>query len=217
MANADRKPVDLKIKDQILHCLKMRGPQTAAVLAEQLQVSAIAIRQHLQSLKSEGWVTYREEKRPMGRPVKLWQLTHSSNGQFPDRHMELMQDLMRSAEAVFGRSGLEQIVAERGHQQSQNYLEELESIALENWRDRLQALAAIRDREGYMTEVVESEADLILVENHCPIFAAAHTCEGLCHAELEVFRCVLGPGVTIERVEHLLGGDRRCAYRVHQH
>jgi predicted ArsR family transcriptional regulator len=31
---------------------------------------------------------------------------------------------------------------------------------------------------------------------------------------LDLFRSVLGHGVDVERTEHIVGGDRRCAYRV---
>ncbi|MES2724598.1 MAG: MarR family transcriptional regulator, partial [Pseudomonadota bacterium] len=54
----------------------------------------------------------------------------------------------------------------------------------------------------------------LLVENHCPICAAAAACQGFCRAELMVFRAVLGPGVHIERTDHILAGARRCAYRI---
>lgn len=55
---------------------------------------------------------------------------------------------------------------------------------------------------------------LLLVENHCPICTAARVCQGFCRSELEVFRDVLGPEVEVERVEHVLAGGRRCAYRI---
>jgi predicted ArsR family transcriptional regulator len=68
-----------------------------------------------------------------------------------------------------------------------------------------------------MAEVIEQSSNaLLLVENHCPICAAAETCQKLCSTELEVFRTVLGSAVTVERMEHILQGDRRCAYRVSQ-
>ena len=54
----------------------------------------------------------------------------------------------------------------------------------------------------------------LLVENHCPICSAAAQCQGLCAAELAVFRAVLGPDVDVERTDHILAGARRCAYRV---
>lgn len=206
----------LKLKDQILHTLKLRGAQTAIALADQLKVTPMAIRQHLQSLKAEQWVTYQEERRPLGRPVKLWQLTEHSVSRFPDSHADLMLDLLRGVETVFGAEGLEKIITERKRRQTQTYQEHLNALENgEDWRTRVEAIAQLRNQEGYMAEVMEqADGSLWLVENHCPICAAAQSCQGLCRAELDVFQAILGPGVTVERVEHLLTGDRRCAYRV---
>ncbi|MBE9213604.1 hypothetical protein IQ247_13160 [Plectonema cf. radiosum LEGE 06105] len=46
------------------------------------------------------------------------------------------------------------------------------------------------------------------------ICIAARKCPQLCSSELQVFTGLLGSTLTIERVEHILNGDRRCAYRV---
>jgi predicted ArsR family transcriptional regulator len=203
-----------KIKHQILYLLKQRGEQTATALAEQLEVSPMAIRQHLQSLKAEGLVSYREDRRPLGRPVKLWHLTERSISYFPDSHADLMLDLMRGVEAVFGQEGLTKLLADRAARQIQAYQSRLLQMDAHHWQSRVRAIAQLRTQEGYMAEVIEQADGLLLVENHCPICTAAQTCVGLCVAELEVFRAVLGEGVTVERVEHLLDGDRRCAYLV---
>jgi predicted ArsR family transcriptional regulator len=209
----DDKP---PVKDQILHLLKMQGAQTATQLAEQLHVSPMAIRQHLQTLKAKSWVTYQEEHRALGRPVKLWQLTPQSSDRFPDRHADLSLDLLRSTELAFGAKGLEQLMAERKQRQIQTYRYQLaEWFAPGNWQQQVWAMAHLRSQEGYMAEVIEqTEQTLLLVENHCPICVAAQTCQKLCMAELEVFRSVLGKTVTVERIEHILQGDRRCAYRI---
>lgn len=55
----------------------------------------------------------------------------------------------------------------------------------------------------------------MLVENHCPICAAATACAGFCRSELETFRAVLS--AEVERSEHILAGARRCAYRITPH
>jgi predicted ArsR family transcriptional regulator len=202
----------LKAKDQILHLLKMRGAQTAAALAEQLEISPMAVRQHLQTLKAEQWVTYRQERRPTGRPVKLWQLTEHSVSRFPDSHADLMLEVLRGVETLFGAEGLERVISERSRRQIQTYRAQFADAA--SWQEQVRAIAHLRSQEGYMAEVLEQPDGLLLVENHCPICAAAQTCPGLCTAELEVFRAVLGTGVVVERVEHIMQGDRRCAYRI---
>lgn len=207
-----------KIKDQILTLLKTQGVQTAGALAAQLQVSPMAIRQHLQYLKSGGWVCYREERRPLGRPVKLWQLTDQATSRFPDSHGELMSDLLRGITALFGTDGLEQLVADRSHRQVETYRNKLAEMQLKgavDWQRQVHGMAHLRTQEGYMAEVLaQPDGALLLVENHCPICMAAQTCQQLCGAELDTFRALLGSSVTIERIEHILQGDRRCAYRI---
>jgi predicted ArsR family transcriptional regulator len=79
---------------------------------------------------------------------------------------------------------------------------------------RLQQLAAIRSEEGYMAEVTADGSGFLFIENHCPICAAATACQGFCATETELFRAALGPGVSVERTEHVISGDRRCVYRI---
>jgi predicted ArsR family transcriptional regulator len=79
---------------------------------------------------------------------------------------------------------------------------------------KVRRLARLRSEEGYMAACRRDGAGYVLVENHCPICAAATACQGLCRSELALFREVLGPGVRVERVEHVLAGARRCAYRI---
>ena len=65
-----------------------------------------------------------------------------------------------------------------------------------------------------MAEAMAEGGGYVLVENHCPICVAATECQGFCRAELETFQEVLGPGASVKRTEHIVQGDRRCAYRV---
>jgi predicted ArsR family transcriptional regulator len=88
-------------------------------------------------------------------------------------------------------------------------------------QDRVQRLAELRADEGYLAEAKRLDdgprnghGGVMLIEHHCPIRDAARACGALCSAELETFQRVLGPEVTVTRVQHVLSGDRRCAYRV---
>jgi predicted ArsR family transcriptional regulator len=172
----------------------------------------MAVRQHLYELEAEGFAAWREEARPVGRPAKLWRLTPGADAFFPDGHAELSLDLLAAMRRAFGEKGLDRLVAVRAEAQRQAYGRAL--AGKRTLRRKLEALAAQRSAEGYMAEAVADEGGLLLVENHCPICAAASACQGLCRSELEVFRAALGPGVTVERVEHIPAGARRCAYRV---
>lgn len=203
----------VKVKNQILYLLKIKGQQSAADLAQQLQVSPMAIRQHLQILQDEQLVTYTEERQAVGRPLKLWYLTDKAMNFFPNHHTDLVVNLIEGITQIFGIDGLEALIAQRTQTQIQNYSAKMSDSLL--WRERVAVLACLRTQEGYMAEVIEESPDeFLLVENHCSICTAAQKCPQLCSSELQVFTRLLGSTVNIERVEHILSGDRRCAYRV---
>lgn len=60
----------------------------------------------------------------------------------------------------------------------------------------------------------QDDGSWLLVENHCPICAAATVCQGFCRDELSLFRDLLGDRVSVNRGDHILAGARRCAYRI---
>lgn len=203
---------DQRSPERILFELKTRGAQTAAAIATRLDMTPAGARQHLLKLEADKLVESYDLAQGRGRPRKHWELSPQGHQRFPDRHSDLTLDLLRSVRSVFGEAGLEQLIGHR------------ESASLAAYRDalgeggplkrRLQALADIRSREGYMASVAEEHGCFLLIENHCPICAAASSCEGLCRSELAIFRTVLGPDASVERIEHIPAGARRCAYRV---
>ena len=208
-----KKPTTIRTRRAIVHLLKQEGALDAQTLAARLQLSAMAVRQHLYALQDERLVTYHEVPRPVGRPAKLWQLTPAADRLFPEAYAELTVSLLASVTEAFGAAGLERLLDVRTRQQIAAYDQQMAGQT--TLRQRVETLAAMRTDEGYMAEVqAQADGSFLLLEKHCPICAAAVACTGLCGKELEVFRAVLGPNVVIERTEHILLGARRCAYRV---
>ena len=197
--------------DKILFLLKSHGPQSAAELGEQLQMTSMGARQHLISLEADGWVGFSDEARGRGRPVRLWHLTDQAWQRFPDTHSELTLQLIDNIQQLFGEVGMERLIQQREQQQLGRYQAQLTQLAL---ADRLAALKEQRTREGYMADMrQEEDGSWLLWESHCPICAAARACRGFCRSELEMFRQLLAPA-GVEREQYLLDGDRRCLYRI---
>jgi predicted ArsR family transcriptional regulator len=206
---------DSRSQDRILLQLKTRGPQTAADVGARLDITAAGARQHLLKLEAQSLVESEHQREGRGRPRQYWRLTQRGHARFPDRHSDLTLDLLRSLRGVFGDQGIEALIAHREKASIADYLKLVGPQR--SLRQKLTALARIRSREGYMASVTaESGGSFLLVENHCPICAAATACQGLCRSELAVFRAVLGTEIVIERIDHILAGARRCAYRIHR-
>jgi len=199
--------------DRILFQLKTRGPAETLALANALNISRQAALQHLERLVADGLVEHADERRGVGRPRRVWSLTDRAQARFPDTHAQLTLEMLDAVRAEFGEAGVDRLIARREQATARAYAAAL--APADTLEARVARLAELRTAEGYMAEwSSDPGGGFLLVENHCPICAAAAACQGFCRAELQVFREVLGPGVAVDRAEHILAGARRCAYRI---
>jgi predicted ArsR family transcriptional regulator len=201
-------------RKRILDHLKGAGPSSAARLGETLGITKMAALQHLHALEEQGVVKREPKPSVCGRPTFLWSLTAGAAKFFPDAHAELAVSLIDCVNEGLGPDALDKLIKTRSRHQLENYRREIEPTA--SLREKLEALAAIRSREGYMADVekLQPRNSYLLVERHCPICIAATTCTGLCREELSVFRKLLGDKIEVQRTEHIVAGANRCAYVV---
>src|SRR5215216_2025801 len=202
-----------KTRRAIVKLLKTEGALDSSRLARHLRLTPMAVRQHLYALQREKMVAADERPVPIGRPAKYWRLTREADTLFPDAYAELNVALIEAVTLTFGPQGMQRLLEAREAKQRAAYRGRITASA--PLRTRLQQLARVRSEEGYMADVRPAgKGRFLFIENHCPICAAATACQGLCATELDLFRAVLGAGARVERTEHIIGGDRRCVYRV---
>ncbi len=200
-------------EDRVLRLLKFRGEQTTAAIAIDLDITAPGARKHLNSLLENGLVRFEDRAGRVGRPERYWRLTGAAHKRFPDSHAVLTVEMLDSVRALFGESGLDRLIGDREQQMLRRYDTAL--AGLDGLGERVAALAEVRSQEGYLAEAKRlPDGAWLLAENHCPICAAASSCRNFCRSELALFRQVLGDDVSIERVDYILEGARRCAYRI---
>jgi predicted ArsR family transcriptional regulator len=203
----------MKTTDKIVQLLKNRGALTAKDLAEELKLTTMGVRQQMQLLEDDGDVEFEDKKAPRGRPTRHWALTPKSNSHFVNGHEELTVQLIDSVKSIFGNSGLDKLIEHREKESLKLY-----SKTLGDKKDlaaKLQSLAQLRTNEGYMATIVKDDATTYwLLENHCPICAAATQCLNFCRSELNLFQTVLEGQASVSREEHIIDGARRCAYKI---
>lgn len=198
--------------NKILFYLKQHGASALAPIAAALDMTTMGARGHLHKLEQQQLIEFNDITNGPGRPTRHWSLTPNGHSQFGDRHQDLTIQLLDSVQSIFGQQGLKQLLDLRAEKQHQAYLQELtETLSLE---PRLQLLAQIRQREGYMARIEPSATGFRLIEDHCPICEAAKSCRGICANELALFQDLLAGLATVERSEHLLDEARRCCYLI---
>lgn len=201
-------------KRRIIEHLKRVESTTAPDIAQAVDTTDTAVRQHLDALEQAGLVErIHSPVSGRGRPPQHWKLSSLASELFPDRHGELTVELIGAIRDALGEAGLDDVIGARSARQLAAYRMVLPADET-SVRVRVRRLADIRTAEGYLAEAIEDGDDTLLVEHHCPICTAASSCQNLCRAEMELFQKAIGPDAIVERTQHLLSGDTRCAYRI---
>jgi len=201
-------------QSKILERLKKRGPQSVRILASQLKMTTMGVRQHLADLQIKGLIKQTDEARQTrGRPVHLWKLTAKGHQQFPNSHEQVTVELIATLQAELGLTQLNKLVDTRSQRVQSRYEQALAKSgpALE---DKVRTLTELLDQDGFMTEVRLLPDGWLLIENHCPVCAAAEKCRQFCQSELDMFRSLLANYAAVERTDYLFDGGRRCAYKI---
>lgn len=200
-------------KRRIVERLKRADTATAPEIAAEFGLTDTAVRQHLEQLKAAGLV----DRTTMpaagrGRPPVHWRLTAAAEAHFANRHADLSVELIDGIRESLGEDALRRVLDTRAEHQLEAYAVELEPVA--DLGSRVARLAELRTAEGFLSEAVVDGDTMVLLEHHCPISDAASQCQHLCDSELALFRTSLGASVVVEREQHVLDGDQRCAYRI---
>jgi predicted ArsR family transcriptional regulator len=199
------------MRGRILEILKTTGEATAAGLGASLGISSVGVRQHLLRLERDGLVRHRPVRNGRGRPSHVFELTEVANEAFPQRYSDLLLTLIEAIRTTSGEQGLTSLFDTRTEIQEERYRADLEGKSLV---ERVEALAGIRDAEGYMAEAVpDGGSGWLLRERNCAIRAVAECCAEVCRGELELFQEVL-PEADVIRLEHIASGDAACVYRI---
>ncbi len=130
--------------NRILLAIKTEGPQLASDLGAALGISSEAVRQQLARWPRRGLSRRSPRRHPArGRPRRLWHLTATGNGRFPDGHAELTANLLTLV-AQLGKPALDAVIAARA-EETPAYRNQVTAPDLPA---RVRQLAAIRTGEG---------------------------------------------------------------------
>ncbi|KMQ58379.1 transcriptional regulator [Chryseobacterium sp. BLS98] len=198
--------------DRILMFLKMRGEATSLLISQELSITKEGARKHLLNLAEAGLIRSVTKSEGVGRPSTYYALTEKGLSQFPDSHADVTVQILRSVKNLLGENALDLLINDREKNTYERYEKALENT--ESLEQRLEVLVKVRTEEGYMAEWTKEGNDYFLIENHCPICAAAAECQGFCRAELSNFRNLIGKDYQVERINHILSGGQRCVYKI---
>jgi predicted ArsR family transcriptional regulator len=197
-------------RQEILRLLRTRGEMTAGDLSRAMGISSVAVRQHLEVLASRELVRTQTERRPVGRPCRVYSLTESADELFPQSYHGLALMILEHLRERDGEQKVDEVFDARVERLEAQYTPQM---ARKSLRNRVAAVARMQDENGYMSEWEECpDGSFRLREYNCAICQVARCFPRVCEKERELFTRLLDAEVT--REEHALAGDRCCTYRI---
>lgn len=195
----------------LLIALRKRGEARAEELAEELDVTVSAVRQHLQGLAAADLVAHREERVGPGRPRHVYRLAPAAEALFPRSYGELTVELLD----YIGDEDPDLVARAFERRRRARVERTRERLAELDFDARVAEVARVLDEDGYLAEVEQlPDGDgYRILEHNCAILAVAQRYGHACGAEIAFLREVL-PDADVTRVSHILTGATACTYEV---
>ena len=185
--------------------LRTHGTRTASELADDLGISDVAVRKHIQVLEDDGYVTHEVVKQPRGRPAAEYRLTDEARALFPHRYAAMANELLEFLQEEHGRDGVRSYLDWRARRQ----LEQLEDVVTaEGLHERLDQLADALTAAGYEASVSADDGTFQL--KHCAVYDVASEHPEMCAHEAATFKRLLGDDVKLSRRLTLASGGDAC-------
>ena len=196
----------------ILAYIKSNATATIGQLAEQLEVSDEAVRQHVVYLENQGWIsgqTRRSEPARAGRPVVHFSLTEAGDHLFPKRYEELSVLLIDTLVGSYGEAALKVALQTITDAQVNDWEPRLRGKSLD---ERIEMLRGFYLADDPYTSVERNNGETVLVERNCPFQKVALARPQLCSTTVSTLTRLLG--VRVERRQRFQNGDGRCTFHV---
>ncbi len=193
---------------EILSLIKRRGPMTVQELSRSLEITPMGVRQHLAILERDGHVRSNGIRRGQGRPSRVYSITVEGDKIFPRTYEQVATSLLDDVKSLDGEAKVAAVFEHRRKRQLEEYRARM---AGKEFPDKIAALTALRDEEGYLAEHEQVDKDsFVLIEHNCPIRTVADAYRQACACEMTLFADALGAEVT--RTDYILAGAPHCRY-----
>jgi len=214
---ASPQPADGRTRQAVARLLLERGPVTTADVADELGLSHVAVRRHLDALLADGLIEERAPRasavRGRGRPARLFAVTDAGRDSFDQDYDDLAASALRFLSDTGGREAVAAFARQRVGELEARYRPVVDAAAP---GQRTEALAAALSGDGYAATTRPAgsgpAAGEQLCQHHCPVAHVAVQFPELCEAETEVFARLLGTHV--QRLATIAHGDGVCTTHV---
>lgn len=204
-------------REKVMHAVLSQGPVSAATIGKKLDLTAAAVRRHLDTLEEEGLVEVKVvsgSQRGAGRPSRRYVVTHQGQVELGDDYLGVASDAMSMLVDLGGQEALRGFARKYFSEIETRFNERIAESATLN--ERIQTLTAVladlgfaatTRRAGRAAKVTTLRAAQIC-QGHCPIQELAGEFPQFCEEETDLFARLLE--VDVRRLSTMPTGGHVC-------
>lgn len=199
-------------RERILNILKERGQATVDGLSQELGLTAVTVRHHLDILRGEGLIAsplIHRRKTP-GRPQYVYTLADKAASFFPKRYGQLTNLILDELRSRLSPAEMDQLMRDIG----ERIASQANLSGKGGFETRLTAAIDFLNELGYMARWEEQDdGDYTLHVANCPYEAVSHQDHQICAIDMTLLTHLLG--TQPQRVSWSAQGDQDCSYLIH--
>jgi predicted ArsR family transcriptional regulator len=194
-------------RQEILEILKEEQQATVEDLAQQLELTPMTIRHHLNVLQAQNLVVASKVRRSqkVGRPRLVYTLTEAADELFPHGYGVLARQLVRE---VKDSVGLEETRAIFRRMAQRIAREGPAPVEGQSFEDRLEQVSDFLEELGFIIRWEKTDEGYLLTNINCPYRQVASDHAELCAMDTVLLNNLLG--VDTKRISSLRDGEAAC-------
>jgi predicted ArsR family transcriptional regulator len=199
-------------RERILNILKERGQATVDDLSQELGLTAVTVRHHLDILRGEGLVAppLIQRRKTPGRPQYVYTLSDKADSFFPKRYGHLANLLLDEVRLYLSPAEVDQVMKSIG----ERIASQADLPVKDGLESRLVAATEFLNELGYMARWERQEdGDYALHVANCPYEEVSRQDQQVCTIDMTLLTCLLG--VAPQRISWSAQGDQDCSYLIH--
>jgi predicted ArsR family transcriptional regulator len=199
-------------RQQILEIMKRHGEVTVQELSNELGLTSVTVRHHLEILRSEGYISdpeVRRSNRP-GRPRYVYRLTSTAADLFPNNYSGLASALLGSIEECMAPEERD-VVLERAAAR----IADRAGVLPEDPQERVDSVVTFLNQQGYTSRwSLDDEGHYLILVSSCPYYHVSQTRRETCQIDRHMIQLLAGPNAEVTRVQNTASRGGLCVYRL---
>ena len=196
-------------RQRIMEILRERNSATVEELGEELQLTPVTVRHHLDILRSEGLVQAPQVKRreSPGRPQHIYALTEAADEHFPKNYIGFSKLMLHEIRGRVEPKELDSILTGMAQRMSEQVPTAQPGDTMPQ---RLERLIKFLNIKGYVARWHRTTAGYVLQALNCPYHDLLREHPEPCVMDMSMISRILGQ--VPERVESMAAGSNLCTY-----